>query len=465
MLRIIQIYTENKRLLYSILSMKIKKLKQTLLALLFGISSFAPLVVAPVSYAETAITSPYSWDQGLYATRTTYNDSVHAWGQRKTTGAWGTGPVNYQSGATTNYRGYSSGSVEFTMKGTYCPSSCSYGSGSGYKGLVQFWNDTNNYIAFGLIHDPGVSPTGTTLMVEGAANGKPVGGYWGANGISGAAHYIKATWTGSVITFNMDNNVSLSYPVKSNQPSISFLAAARNTGDIADTTFNGINFSAGSINPQVIPTPSGSPYATYSATIKDGGSGTGHSAYINMHDAHSNAIGVGIQTDTAAPETSGQPYFIWQRVQGGVFTYQYIKPATTNPTDITLKWWKNEKLAIFYEGTTKLATVPLNLEPRLFFNAEGNARLNGDSVNSTVQNTQITVGDSCPTYCGLNGSWNTSSFNFYGLTATNTNGQPQNGANFSITGTASGIPAGLDWDTTPDPVGGIGMIAQYWNGL
>lgn len=440
-----------------------KHSKLFLLAL-FGFLGLFTFIQQPRAHAELANVSPYSWDSGLYATNTTYSDEVHAWGRRATGGAWGTGPVNYQSGGTTNYRGYASGSVNFTMKGTYCPGgTCSYGSGTGYKGLVQLWNDPNNYIAFGLIHDPGVSPTGTTLMVEGAANGQPVGGYWGSNGVGGASHYIKASWNGSTVTFTMDNNVTLSYPVKSDNPSISFLAAARNTGDISDTTFAGINFATGSIVAENIPTPSGTPYLTYSATIQDNGSGTGHSAYINAHDANNNALSVGIQTDYGAPETSGQPYFIWERVQNGAFTYQYISPASNSATPITLKWWKNEQLAAFYQGTTELAIIPMTLQPRLYFNAEGNARLNGDTINSTVNNVQISVGDTCPTYCGLNGSWNTSSFNSYGLTATNTNSQPQNGANFSITGTVSGLPAGGNWDN--NLVAGIGMIAQYWNGL
>ena len=210
--------------------------------------------------------------------------------------------------------------------------------------------------------------------------------------------------------------------------------------------------------------PNGTPYVTYTADIKDGGSGTGHSAYIVVHDAYNNALGFGIQSDTAAPETHGAPWYIWQRVQNGVFTFKYIKSATTGTAKVTIKWWKDEQVAVVYENGTAIANISVKLVPRLFFNAEGNARLNGDSVNSTVKNVDITVGTDCPTYCGLNGSWNTTSYNFYGLTATNTNGRPQNGANFSITGTATGIPPGLDWDTTPNPVGGIGKIAQYWNG-
>ncbi len=427
---------------------------------------FITLMMVNNASADTTKLSPYSWDAGLYATNGTYNDTTHAWGRRTTSGAWGTGGVNYQSGSTINNRASSYGTLNVVLKGTYCPGACSYGSGTGYKGLVQFWNDPGNFIAIGLIKDPGVSPNSTTIMIEGAGAGIPVGGYWPANAITGTSHLFTFTWTPSGITVRIDNQVSLGpYPVSmAAGPSVSFLAAGRNTGDIVDTTFNGITFSPGSVVADPIIIPSSSPYFTYSATLTESGTGTGHSSYINAHDASNNAIAVGIQTDSASPESQGQPWYIWQRVQNGNFTYQYLAPASNGPLPVTLKWWKNENVAVFYAGATPIANVSLELIPRLFFNAEGNARLNGDSVNSTVNNVQIAVGQNCPNECGLNGSWNTSDFNFYGLTATNTNGQPQNGANFSITGTASGIPPGLDWDTTPNPVAGIGMIAQYWYG-
>ncbi|HXR50301.1 MAG TPA: hypothetical protein VN778_04725, partial [Verrucomicrobiae bacterium] len=379
--------------------------------------------------------------------------------------AWGTGSVNYQSGVTTTSRGSSSGTLNVRLNGTCCPGGrCSYGSGSGYKGLVQFWNDPGNYIAFGLIHDPGVSPTGTTLMIEGAAGGRPVGGYWGNNGISGTSHLFTFNWTAGGISVTIDNNVTLGpYPVAENNPSISFLAAGRNTGDIADTTFTNISFSTGSITAEPVTIPAGSPYLTYTATMNEAGSGTGYSSYINAHDGSNNAISVGIQTDSSQPESHGQPYYIWELVQNGTFTYDYLGPAASNTNEpVTLKWWSGDNTAVFYEGNTAVADIDATLVPRLFFNVEGNARVNGDSVNDSFTNTQISAGDTCPTYCGLNGSWNTSSFNFYGLTATNTNGQPQNGANFTVAGTVSGLPAGGTWDT--NEVAGIGMIAQYWNG-
>ena len=434
------------------------------LGFLLGLVFFLGVQHTNAVYADEALLSPHSWDPGLYAENSTYNNVVHAWGIRKTSGAWGTGPVNYQSGATTNYRANSSGTLNVVLNGTYCPNgNCSYGSGTGYKGLVQFWNDPNNYIAIGLIHYPGVSPTGTTLMIEGAANGKPIGGYWPNNAINGTSHLFTFNWTSSGISVTIDHQVTLGpYPVSETNPSISFLAAARQTGDIADTTFNDISFSNGSIQAEPVIVPSGSPYFTYSANVTENGSGTGYSAYINAHDAYNNAISVGIQSDTTSPESNGAPYYIWELVQNGQFTYDYLGPASHGSLPITLSWWNTDNTAVFYEGSTPVADIQVNLNPRLFFNVEGNARLNGDTVNDSFSNTQITVGNQCPTYCGLNGSWNTSSFNFYGLTANNTNGQTQNGANFSVTGTVNGLPSGGTWDT--NEVAGIGMIAQYWNG-
>jgi hypothetical protein len=443
---------------------------------LFGLSFFASLAytffASHAALADVTKLNPYSWDPGLYATTARYDDGAHAWGQRKTGGAWGTGPVNYQSGATANYRAGSSGSMSVVLEGTYCPGgACQYGSGSGYKGLVQFWNDPNNYIAFGLIHDPGVSPTGNTLMIEGAGGGRPVGGYWAANGISGVSHRFTVSWTAASITLTIDNNVTLGpYPVAENNPSVSFLAAGRDTGDICDTTFAGITFSTGSVTADPVTIPSGSPYFTYTATMNEGGSGTGYSSYINAHDSSNNALSVGIQTDSSSPESNGQPYYIWELVQNGIFTYNYLNAAASNTNEpVTLSWWQGDQTAVFYEGATAVADISANLVPRLFFQVEGNARLNGDSVNDSFTNTQVNpAGSNCPTYCGLNGTFNTSSFNFYGLTAaqqscsSQSNGFSNEGCNFTVTGTVSGLPAGGTWDT--NEVAGIGMIAQYWNG-
>jgi hypothetical protein len=442
---------------------------RTLLAALTAALSVAggmAVTVAPASAATAPALSPHSWDPGLHATVGDTNTTAHAWGQRTTPGAWGTGPVNYQAGATAVATALSSGTLNVTLRGSYCPTgACAFGAGTGYKGLVQLWNDPRNYVAFGVIHDPGVSPSGTTLMIEGAANGRPVGGYWAGGKLGGASHLFTVTWGTSGISLQIDHQTRLGpYPVAATHPSISFLAAGRLTGDIADTTFTGISIDTAPAPPPTIAVPSGAPYLSYSATMTEAGSGTGYSAYINAHDAGGNAISVGIQSDTAAPESGGQPYYIWERVQNGTFTHGYLGPASHNPEPVTLKWWQGADTAVFYAGSTPIASVPVHLTPRLFFNVEGNARLNGDSVRDTFSNVQISVGNNCPNYCGLNGAWNTKDFNFYGLKAVNTNGQTQNGANFTVTGTASGVPAGADWDTTPNPLAGIAMIAQRWNG-
>jgi hypothetical protein len=437
----------------------------TVAAFIVGVFVVMGLQVPLSAGAATAPLSAHSWDSGLFATTTSGGGQVHAWGKRATAGAWGTGSVNYQSGATTVNRGAASGSLSVRLDGTACANgTCGYGSGSGYKALVQLWNDPANFIAFGLINDPGVSRTGTTLMIEGSAGGRPVGGYWPAGALSGSSHVFDITWSSQGVRLVIDGTSTLGpYPVAATYPSISFLSAGRNTGDVVDTTFNAINFSAGAISNSPFGIPTSTPYLTYSATLTQGGTGSGYSAYINAHDAASNAIAIGIQSDTAARETglTSTPYYIWERVQGGRFTYGYIGPATPGPHVITLKWWKTGT-ALFYVDGSPIAEIPLTLSPRLFFNAEGNARKNGDSVSSTVSNVQIAVGDNCPSYCGLNGGWNTSSFNFYGLRATRTNSATQNGANFSITGTVSGLPSNGDWDN--HLVAGIGMIAQYWNG-
>jgi hypothetical protein len=425
----------------------------------------AVLVALPgAALADQTKLSPNSWDAGLHATTSASYDSVHAWGKRQTAGAWGTGPVNYMAGATAAHTGTSSGTLTVRLDGTYCPGgACSFGAGSGYKAFVQFWNDPANFIAFGLIHDPGVSPTATTLMVEGAANGKPVGGYWANGALAGTSHLFTVKWTASGISLTIDNQKTVGpYPVVETHPSISFLAAGRNTGDTVDATFHNIAFSSGSVPAQKITVPAGTPYLTYTANVSAGGSGTGYSAYINAHDAPGNAISVGIQKDTASPETGGQPYFTWERVQNGAFTYNYVAPAPSGVQQVTLKWWSDSDIAVFYAGSTPIAEISVHLAPRLFVAAEGDARINGDTVNSTISNVQVSVGNDCPAYCGLNGAWNTKDFNFHGLKATNTNGQPQNGASFAITGTASGLAAGHDWDS--DVVAGVAMIAQKWNG-
>lgn len=194
--------------------------------------------------------TPYSWDSGLYAVVGNIGSDTHAWGMRKTAGAWGTGPVNYQAGSTSTARRSSAGVLSVDVNATYCPGgTCSYGAGSGYKSYVQLWNDPENYVAIGFIRDPGVSPGGTTLMVEGAAYGKPIGGYWANGAVPGASHNLYFTWESDTlnVTLDGDQSTKLVYHIATSNPSISFLGAARNTGDIVDVTFTERGYTSGMI--------------------------------------------------------------------------------------------------------------------------------------------------------------------------------------------------------------------------
>ena len=157
--------------------------------------------------------------------------------------AWGLGPDNYMAGVTSKQRLPSSGQLEFWIAGTGPDSAI--GSGTGYKALVQFWNDVQNYIALGLIHDPGPSPDGITVMVEGAADSLPVGGYWGSDmpPITNDRHHIVVSWTPTQISWVIDDYEShrMTFNINMNNPSFSILGAARLPGDSVSVNFESIN--------------------------------------------------------------------------------------------------------------------------------------------------------------------------------------------------------------------------------
>jgi len=196
--------------------------------------------------------------------------------------------------------------------------------------------------------------------------------------------------------------------------------------------------------------PAGAPYFTFSAVLNEGGSGTGYSAYINARDSSSDAIGIGIQTDNSEASLHGQPWYIWELVQNGNFSFAYINQAPVGNEPVTLEWWPASQEAVFYEGSTPVADIPVHLAGQLYFGVEGDARQNGDSVNDVISNTQITAPGSL-------GAWNDTSFNSYGLTAHDSNGKPQNGADFTVTGTCSGDPS-PNWGYLPMPAG-IALIS------
>lgn len=203
--------------------------------------------------------------------------------------------------------------------------------------------------------------------------------------------------------------------------------------------------------------PHGTPIVEYTADITEGGSGTGYSSYINVHDAYNNAFSVGIQSDKGSTVSKGAPRFIWERVQNGKFTYGYLGPATHNVTPVGLRLYPNGVGTFFANGHT-IAAVALTMKGRLFFNVEGNARLNGDVVHSSMRNVRITVSNK-PGVSGLQGRWNTG-FSFHGLRARQVNSAANQGATFWVDGRVTGLPKGGNWDTTE--VAGIAMITQRW---
>jgi len=138
-------------------------------------------------------------------------------------------------------------------------------------------------------------------------------------------------------------------------------------GSVLNYSYDNGNWMKGPPPDSPVFVPSGTPYFTSTATMTENGSGTGYSAYVVAHDNDLNAVAVGIQSDTTAPQSNGHPYFIWELVQDGVFTYQYLGPASNDPTPVTLAWWPDVETAVFYEGNTPIADVAATLVPQLLF--------------------------------------------------------------------------------------------------
>jgi lysophospholipase L1-like esterase len=189
----------------------------------------------------------YTWDasDGLSGYVNSQGDLIQIGGTRTSWIPWGQGDVNYQVGVTKNALLPESGKLEFDIVATGYDSAL--GAGTGYKAIVQFWNDTENYIAMGLIHDPGVSPDGVTVMVEGAADTLPVGGFWGAGmpSMIGESHHFSIAWAPTQIICLIDNMevYRLVYNIKMNHPSLSFIGAARLPGDTISVEFRNIIFN------------------------------------------------------------------------------------------------------------------------------------------------------------------------------------------------------------------------------
>lgn len=432
---------------------------------------------------STEVLNAYTWDNvlGLVARYRSSFDVVEISGTRTSSGAWGTGSVNYQAAATLERRVGDSGNLSVDLLTNN--GSQEYGSGSGYKAFVQFWNDENDYVAFGLIHDPGVSPTGVTIMVEGAANGVPIGGYWRNDmpTLTGSAHNLDINWTASTIDFTIDGltQYSMRYGngIDMSQPSISFIAAAREQNDSVYAVFNNIDFNG--IGLPSVSVPSNSPRAFIEADVSFTGSGVGYAAYLNLHDSSGNAVAFGYQSDINDRSSDGTPMLHANRVTDGVFDHRYFDLSSQNGQSQhwKLAYYENfdgtQDKAILFIDDQAVATSIVTLSDRVFFQAEVNAANNGDTVQANFDNIVIGGNWADGSAVQPNGTWNTSAFDFWGIDAQQTN-QGVQGADISIGGTLSGLPEGADWDNIESinngqyagqPAGGIAMITEWWFGL
>ena len=201
----------------------------------FTITLFAAWIYAIISVPTVSAT--------LTSSVNAENTLVTVSGVRSSQTAWGLGPDNYMAGVTTKQRLPGSGQLELWIVGT--GSGGAIGNGTGYKALVQFWNDEQNYIALGVIHDPGPSPDGITVMVEGAAYNQPVGGYWGAGmpQLTSSRHHVVVTWTPDQISWVIDDYEAqrMTFNIKMDNPSFSILGATRLPGDSVSVNFEDIS--------------------------------------------------------------------------------------------------------------------------------------------------------------------------------------------------------------------------------
>jgi hypothetical protein len=469
----------------------------------FALIAVGVLVLWP-AFVRAAVTElvPWTYDSpgGLTVSTPFSMESVVMTGTRQSPIPWGQGPVNYAAGATVYTWAPSQGTLDVDLIAG--GPGGAYGAGTGFKEFVQFWNDSLDFVAIGLIHDPFACPLcgpgQVTLMIEGNStlgpNG-PIGGYWNNVVITGGAHHFHFQWSATQLTVTLDNpNASpnpqpLVYAIKMNAPSISFMSAARLPGDSVNARFQNIVFGDNSVpNPPFrIIVPNGNPYVRFSSPVQVSGTGTGYNAYLHISDfSTGNAMSVGMQADKADLNSQGRPFYIIQRFANGVFDFRLVRLADNNPHLLQLAWWDRDilgnvvNIAVFYVDNVPIASFTVDLNPRLLFAVYAGARLNGDTVlanyMSALGQTGVIVAfdrpqcapGSCDVGTGLNANWNTSvpgdtrcaTFSC-GITVTSWNGL-QLGGTFRIQGTASGIPPGGDWDSYM--VIGQALIAEYWFG-
>ena len=218
------------------------------------------------------------------------------------------------------------------------------------------------------------------------------------------------------------------------------------------------------------------PRATITSDVRfTGGGAHGWAVYLNIHDIHGNAIAMGVQDDAKAPETGGRSVVHANVVRNTVFDHAYgtLELRENTTYEFKLDYMAERQLArLWVDGVVALEIGGLVMRDRLFFQTEVNVADNGDSVDATF--SDVRIGGHIPGGNGKsntvepNGTWNTSSFDFYDLDMEQLDNEVQ-GADMRGSGTASGVPAGHDWHTVEtvrpgEPLAAIGMIAEFWFG-
>ena len=235
-------------------------------------------------------------------------------------------------------------------------------------------------------------------------------------------------------------------------------------------------------------------YAGIEANLSLTGSGSGCHAKINIHDSYGAAVSFGIQYESAL--SSNHPYATDNNV---AFLVENVMSHGTEPGlrgkeyhflgranlgqeyKMAISWYDDNSLRFYLNGDEYFRTTT-TLTPPLFFQVEGSAMKNGDTINALFTDVRVKAGN-CDANYGIVGEWNDQSFDFFGLDAMvkekgvvinngqwSTNGMPTSGITAFITGTAN-VGGGADWDTcflqpepktgeTGLPLSGIVMIAQ-----
>jgi len=312
------------------------------------------LLLPMVALGATTTYSAFTFDDtgGLASSVNTASDKITISGTRTSSGAWGTGAVNYAAGATASYT-LPNGNLAVDVIGL--ESDGSYGSGTGYKVFVQFWNDEENYIALGIIHDPAVSPDGITVMVEGAAYGQPVGGYWGEGSpvLVGGTHSFEVSWSDNLISWTLDGREEyrMSYAIKMNAPSFTIMGAARDYSDRVNVAFQNIYLS--NVPSVSVDVPNEAPRATIGGYVNYNGDddNVGWGVAINMHDAYGSAISFGYQADSNDPNSDQViPYLHYNRTSGGTQYFDHAYIGSYPGSEYTTQRWDLK----YYESAGKV---------------------------------------------------------------------------------------------------------------